>query len=143
MDSFTIGFPPDGQSVDPSSGGPRIPDAIREEVIRRYEAEYPGGYVLAFVDFDAGVAGFYTRTKGNWVKLDSIEEVVLYPTKPAKGSGFLVVGSQDTNPGWPDEFFLSSSRYTEALHDWIRVRAERFADLIGKPFREAMAGSDC
>jgi len=143
MESFTLGFPPDGQSVDPYSADTKIPDTIRDEVSRRYEAEYPGGYVLAFSDSGTGIAGFYTRTKEIWVELDAVDEVVLYPIKPAKGSGFLVVGSGDTIPGWPDEFFLSSSRYTARLHAWISVRSERFAALIGKPFREAMAGSDC
>ncbi|MBK1884627.1 hypothetical protein JIN85_19580 [Luteolibacter pohnpeiensis] len=143
MKSFTLGFPPDGQSVDPYSGDSKIPESIRDEVIRRYEAEYPGGYVLAFVDHAAGIAGFYTRTKENWQALNDIYEVVLYPTKPEKDSGFLVVGSQDTTPGWPNNFFLSSSRYTDRLHEWVRIRSERFAGLIGRPFREAMAGSDC
>lgn len=143
MESFALGFPPDGQSVDPYRSDSRIPDSIREEVIRRYEAEYPTGYVLAFWEPDAQIFGFYTRTKETWKNLDAIDEIVLFPIKPAKGPGFIIVGSEDTNPGWPDDFFLGSSRYTESLHEWIRSRSERLAAMIGKPFREAPAGADC
>lgn len=143
MESFTLGFPPDGQSVDPCGTDRAIPASIRDEVVRRYEAEYPGGYVLAFSDDEAGIAGFYTRTKETWKELDTIGEIVLYPTKPAKGLGFLIVGAGETNPEWPSDFFLNSSRYTKALHEWIRLRAERFATLTGKPFREAAADYDC
>ena len=143
MKSFTLGFPPHGEPVAPYSADTKIPDMIRDEVIRRYEAEYPGGYILAFFDSGANIAGFYTRTKEVWVELDAIDEVVLYPTKPAKGSGFLVVGTGDANSGWPNDFLLSSTHYTERLHEWTRVRVERFAALISKPFREAIAGADC
>lgn len=143
MNSFAFGFPPDGHSVDPCRSDARIPNSIREEVIRRYEAEYPNGYILAFWDSETQIFGFYTRTKEIWKKLDSIDEIVLFPIKPSKGLGFLIVGSVDTNPGWPEDFLLSSSRYTEPLHAWIRSRAERLAALIGKPFREAPTGADC
>ena len=141
METFTLGFPPEGHSVDPPSVTKRLPDSIREEVIRRFDTEYPSGYVLVGADSSTNALFFYTRTQEYWESIDEIDEVVLFPTLPGKGSGWILIGRDSEGRGWPDSF-LGASRYSERLHDWMAKLGQRIAVMIDKPYREHPADCD-
>ena len=142
METFTLGFPPDGQSVDPSrSKALPIPDSVRAEVVSRFEENYPRGYVLAFADKKSDVFGFYSRSHESWRRISETNYIGIYPTKPAKGGGYILLGYQERDGDWPD-VYLASSRFTDDVFDWMKMRAERLANIVGVPLREFPAGCD-
>lgn len=142
MESFTLGFPPEGRSFDPIGTNQfAMPESVRKLVIERFEIGLPDGYLLAFVDRDADVFGFYSQSGECCRRLSEVSSIVLYFQKPAKGHGFLLVGDRKRGGKWPD-CYLESKRYSATLHAWIRERVEKLAKIADLEFKESSVGFD-
>lgn len=142
MKTHAFGFPPIGECAGLPSSSVSIPDRLRESIRKEYEALYPDVYILAAYDPEADILALYDRTREIWFKRSDITEVVLTPTGPAKGPGYIEIGVSLKATTYPTGAVWTSV-YSEALHKWMRKKADALAHLIESDVRETMLYADC
>jgi hypothetical protein len=142
METFSFGFPPNGKSAILSNRKEPMPEKFRFAIAAQHEADHPHGYITAAVDCDLGLVGLYHRTAQSWIHLDRVSEVVLQPTLPAKGSGMIEICWESERNQYPGGCIYATG-YTERIHAWFAERAQRLSAIIGCPYREAEAWTDC
>jgi hypothetical protein len=142
MKTLPFGYPPPGESAELSTRGAKISSSLREAIAREFEALYPGVYILAAFDPETDTLALYHRTREDCVARSRIDQIVLTPTEPAKGPGFIEIGWMNDSDPFPSGTIWTSS-YSSAMHDWMRVKAMALASLAGCRFRETQVYKDC
>lgn len=142
MKTFAFGLPPPGEAAALPTHGERIPSPLREAIVEDYEAKYPGVYILSAYDPAVDILAIYHRTREAWIRGKEVKEIVLTPTGPAKGPGFIVIGWREHADQCPSGT-IRTSNYSQPMHAWMREKAKALASLVGCEFRETQLSADC
>jgi hypothetical protein len=143
MNTYIFGMPPAGEVAQlPEYGVGTIPSPFREQLVSEYERHYPGVYIIAGIDTSKETFALYHRTRETWINVKDIKELVLTPTGPAKGPGYIEIGWQSETATWPTGF-LWSVTYSKTMHEWMRERIIALGKLIDRPCRETQVYADC
>ena len=142
MKTFAFGLPPAGEAAALPIRSEKIPAPLRAAIARDYEAQYPGVYILAAFDPASDVLAVYDRTREAWVRRKEVKEIVLTPTSPAKGPGYIEIGWMKSGDQFPSGTIWTSA-YSEPMHAWMREKAKALAALVSCDFRETQLYADC
>lgn len=135
MKTLVLGTPPIETVMHLPEGSPPIPSPSREIIRASFEAQSPSVYMLAAFDPPSQLFAVVTSSREVWLRGKTIREIILAPTLPAKGWGFIELGmatKEDATIHW----MISAPTYSEAAHAWLRSKAQDLANMLNCTVRE-------
>ena len=119
----------------------KIPSPLREEMSNLFAQQDSEIYLLTACDPSKDIFALYNGTEEAYFKASDAQKLVLVVAGPAKGSGYIYLCWADES-GLSYPCIISSSYYSQEMHQWLREYTIQLSRLLRCPWEEPPMGAD-